>query len=95
MQTVVVEVTNLLGLHARPAKTFVRAAKQFSSEITLRKEEGGQTANAKSILAVMGLGAGQGTRIVLGAEGSDEMEAVRALKELFDRNLMEADSIPV
>ena len=91
MQTTIVEVTNKLGLHARPAKTFVKMAQRFCSDITLVKTGEKTKANAKSIFAVMALGAGRGTHLELQADGADESEAILALKELFDQNLMEAE----
>lgn len=91
MQTAVVEVTNRLGLHARPAKTFVKEAQKFCSEITLVKTENSARANAKSIFSVMALGAGKGTRLELQAEGADEFEAISVLETLFAQNLLEAE----
>lgn len=69
------------GLHARPAAQFVKAAKQFSSEIVVVK--GGREANAKSSLKIMTLGAKKGDSITIRAEGNDAQEAVDALAELI------------
>ena len=69
------------GLHARPAAQFVKTAKQFSSEIVVRK--GDKEANAKSSLKIMTLGAKKGDTIVIRAEGNDAQEAVDALTELI------------
>ena len=69
------------GLHARPAAQFVKTAKQFSSEIAVRKGE--KEANAKSSLKIMTLGAKKGDTIVIWAEGDDAEEAVDALVELI------------
>jgi phosphotransferase system HPr (HPr) family protein len=68
------------GLHARPAAQFVKAASRFTSTITV--QAGGKTANAKSIVQVLTLGARQGTTITISAEGADEAEAVAALSAL-------------
>lgn len=77
-----VTVQNKTGLHARPAAMFVQKAGKFSSTITVIKEE--REANAKSIMSVMALGASQGSKVVIRAEGSDEEEAVTALVELVE-----------
>ena len=69
------------GLHARPAAQFVKTAKQFSSEIVVKK--GGREANAKSPLKIMTLRAKKGDTIVIRAEGDDAQEAVDALTELI------------
>jgi phosphotransferase system HPr (HPr) family protein len=73
------------GLHARPAAIFVQNAKSFRCQITLLKNE--KTANAKSILSVLALGAEQGDRVVLKAEGDDAVSAVDSLTELLEREL--------
>ena len=77
-----VTVQNKTGLHARPAAMFVQKAGKFSSTITVVKEE--REANAKSIMSVMALGAGQGSKVVIRAEGPDEEEAVTTLVELVE-----------
>lgn len=75
--TVVAEV----GLHARPAATFVQAAAKAAVEVTVRKE-GGDPVNAKSILSVMGLDVRQNETIVIQADGEgaeallDELAAI-------------------
>jgi phosphocarrier protein HPr len=73
------------GLHARPAAIFVQNAKSFQCQITLLKNE--KTANAKSILSVLALGAEQGDQVVLKAEGDDAVSAVDSLTELLEREL--------
>jgi len=73
------------GLHARPAAIFVQNAKGFQCRITLSKNE--KTANAKSILSVLALGAEQGDQVVLKAEGDDAATAVDSLTALLEREL--------
>lgn len=68
------------GLHARPAAQFVKLANSFSSTIIVQAGE--KTADAKSILKVLQLGARQGATITIRAEGADEAEAVAALSAL-------------
>lgn len=76
------EVRNRLGLHLRAASTLAQTVKEFSSNITLRN--GDQEVSAKSVTNLIMLGAGQGTKLKLRAEGSDANEAVNAIKKLFD-----------
>lgn len=75
-----ITIMNKTGLHARPAADFVKTAKNFISRITVVCE--GNEANAKSIISIMTLGAGQGKEITIKAEGADEEEAVAALVEV-------------
>jgi phosphotransferase system HPr (HPr) family protein len=66
-----------VALHARPAATFVKTAMRFRSRVTVGVN--GRVADAKSILAVLALGATGGTPLVLGAEGEDAPAALDAL----------------
>ena len=74
-------VVNRLGIHARPAAMFVRTASRFHSEILVEKD--GERINGKSIMGLMMLAAGPGSRLRLQAEGEDAQDAVRALEELI------------
>jgi phosphocarrier protein HPr len=72
------------GLHARPASNFVKAAASFkNTEIEVRNKD--KRANAKSIMAVLSLGAGKGTTVIIRAEGEEEKDAVELLGSLIDR----------
>jgi phosphotransferase system HPr (HPr) family protein len=71
-----------VALHARPAGRLVRAAAGFQSTIEVAAE--GKRASARSILAVLALGAAGGTELVLTAEGADAEAAVAALVELVE-----------
>lgn len=73
-----VMVGGSVGLHARPAASFVRAAEQFSSEVRLVKD--GMRVNGKSILAILTLAAERGTEVMLEVDGEDESEAVGILR---------------
>ena len=66
-----------VDLHARPAADFVRTAMRFGSDITVAAN--GRDANAKSLLAVLALGARRGTTLRLSAEGDDAGAALEAL----------------
>lgn len=73
------------GLHARPAAVFVQQAKGFQSQITLAKND--KTANGKSILSVLTLGAEQGDQVMLKAEGDDAQIAIDKLASLLEEDL--------
>ncbi len=73
----VVELPGEVDLHARPAANFVRAAMQFDADITVAAAD--READAKSLLAVLALGARGGSTLRLSASGSD---ADRALENL-------------
>ena len=77
-----VTVANRLGLHARPAAALVRRANAFKSNVLLVKD--GEEVNCKSVLSLMMLAAGEGTRLRILAEGAEDAEdAVQAIARLF------------
>jgi phosphotransferase system HPr (HPr) family protein len=78
-----VKVVNPLGLHARAAAQLVRLAARFRSTITLKREDSGAFANAKSILSVLALAAPIGTTLLIEVEGDDEQEAREAIVNIF------------
>ncbi len=82
-----VQIVNVLGLHARAAARFVRAATRFRSKVTITKD--GNTTDGKSILGILFLAATTGTEIVISATGEDENEAVDALATLVSGGLGE------
>lgn len=75
-----VEISNRLGLHARPAAEFVKRASRFESDIWVRKED--LEVNGKSIMGMMMLAAEQGSVITIRAAGEDSAQAVDDLVEL-------------
>ena len=85
------EVRNPSGLHARPAALFVRTAGGYGAEISVRNlTRAGEPANAKSILAVLGLGVSRGHEIEISARGDDAARAVAGLRELVESGIGEA-----
>lgn len=66
-----------VDLHARPAASFVRTAMKFSATVTVATNE--REANAKSLLAILALGAKRGTKLRLRAEGEDAATALATL----------------
>jgi phosphocarrier protein HPr len=75
------EIVNRLGLHARAAAKLVHTAGSFQSKITVVKD--GEEVDAKSILGILLLAAGQGSQVVVRAEGQDEEAALRAVTTLI------------
>ncbi|PPV05626.1 phosphotransferase system HPr enzyme [Xanthomonas bromi] len=80
-------VSNRLGLHARATAKLVQTLSSYRSNATLAAK--GREVNAKSIMGVMLLAAGQGTSVVVRLDGEDEAEALQALVELFERRFDE------
>jgi len=75
-------IKNKLGLHARAANMVVQTASNFASSITVIKD--GIEANAKSIMGLLLLAAGQGSKIVIRAKGKDAKEALKELGKLIE-----------
>lgn len=78
--TRVVVIENEQGLHARPAELMARLARQFQSRIELIRDD--RRVEASSIMDLLTLGAVQGTRLIVAAEGDDAEQAVDALARL-------------
>jgi phosphocarrier protein HPr len=76
-----IKVVNALGIHARPASKIVQTANRFKCRIEFRKDN--TTADAKSILHVMMLGANFGTTVLVRTTGEDEKDAIAAISKLF------------
>lgn len=74
-------ILNKLGLHTRAAAKLVTVASQFESQIQLERNK--QTANCKSIMAIILLGATQGTTLNLIISGADERDAKVAILDLI------------
>ncbi|MDR2638052.1 MAG: HPr family phosphocarrier protein [Zoogloeaceae bacterium] len=81
MQRQEVEILNKLGLHARPSAKLAQLASTFESEIWMERNE--RRINAKSIMGVMMLAAGQGKRLTLEIAGRDEEKAMSAIVDLI------------
>ncbi len=74
-------IVNKLGLHARPAAMFVKTCARFKSEVTVEKDD--EQVNGKSIMGLMMLAAGCGSRITVIANGQDEAEVMAVLEGLL------------
>ena len=81
------KVSNKLGIHARPAAMFVKTANRFSCDIFVEKD--GEKVNGKSIMGLMMLAAGPGSKITVAADGDDASKAVAELELLLKRKFDE------
>lgn len=80
-------VLNKLGIHARPAAMFVKTANRFDCDIFVEKD--GETVNGKSIMGLMMLAAGPGSKLILIADGHDAGRAVVEIEALIQRKFDE------
>ncbi|MEL7609678.1 MAG: HPr family phosphocarrier protein [Bacillota bacterium] len=70
------------GLHARPAANVMKAAKKHASKVQIINKE--KTANAKSLVEILGLGANRGDEVVLICDGEDEEAAAAELQAIME-----------
>ncbi|MBP3983023.1 HPr family phosphocarrier protein [Pseudoxanthomonas helianthi] len=80
-------ISNRLGLHARATAKLVQVLAPFRCNATLAAK--GREVNAKSIMGVMLLAAGQGTPVIVRIDGEDEAAAMDAVASLFERRFDE------
>jgi phosphocarrier protein len=83
------QIVNKLGLHARAAAKLTQIAGGFASEIYISRS--GRRVNAKSIMGVMMLAAGQGTSVLVEAKGDDAEAALTAIAKLVAERFGEAE----
>ena len=76
-------IINKLGVHARPAALFVKTANRYECDISVEKD--GEKVNGKSIMGLMMLAAGPGSKLTVHAEGDDAAKAVSDLEILVVR----------
>jgi phosphocarrier protein len=81
-------VANKLGIHARPAALFVKTANRFTCDIFVEKD--GERVNGKSIMGLMMLAAGPGSKLTIHAEGHDASQALTEIENLFKQKFDEA-----
>ena len=81
------KVSNKLGIHARPAAMFVKTANRFACEIFVEKD--GEKINGKSIMGLMMLAAGPGSKLTLHVRGADAQAAILELEALVKRKFDE------
>ncbi len=93
--TVVLELTNAHGLHARPAARFVQTASRFKADIrVVNLTTGSAAVSAKSLNALATLGALHGHQIQIQAQGEQAAEAIQALTKLVEERFGEAAAPP-
>ena len=80
-------IINKQGIHARPAAMFVKLASRFTCDIFLEKD--GEKVNGKSIMGLMMLAAGPGSKLKLEARGADAAQAVKEIEALIQRKFDE------
>jgi phosphocarrier protein len=80
-------VLNKSGIHARPAAMFVKTANRFGCDIFVEKD--GEKINGKSIMGLMMLAAGPGSKVILHARGADADAAIAELEALVQRKFDE------
>src|SRR5437762_7635863 len=82
-----ITVSNKLGIHARPAAMFVKTANRFACDIFVEKD--GEKINGKSIMGLMMLAAGPGSKLIILANGADAHQAVAEIEALVKRKFDE------
>ena len=80
-------ITNKLGLHARPAAMFVKVSSAHQAEIWVEKDD--EQVNGKSIMGLMMLAAGYGSKLRLTAEGQDAEQAMAQIAALIESGFSE------
>src|SRR6201993_5007059 len=86
-QTKDMTVVNKLGIHARPAALFVKTANRFTCDVFVEKD--GEKVNGKSIMGLMMLAAGPGSKLTIHTEGNDASQAMAELETLIRRKFDE------
>jgi phosphocarrier protein HPr len=89
MPSVEAEIVNKLGLHARAAAKLTHIASGYQADIWLSRS--GRRVNAKSIMGVMMLAAGQGTTVLIEANGNDAAAAIAAILKLIAEKFGEGE----
>lgn len=85
MRTFEYTITDEVGIHARPAGILVKEAKSYDSVIKVTKD--GKSAEAKKLMALMGLGVKKGDTVTVSVEGGDEDAVAAKMEEFFKNNL--------
>jgi phosphocarrier protein len=73
-------ILNRYGLHARPAALFVKTSNRFKADVWVEKD--GEEVNGKSIMGLMMLAAGHGSKLKISASGSDAKKFLKEIEEL-------------
>ena len=81
-------VNNKMGIHARPAAMIVRVANKYAAEVMVEKDE--EQVNGKSIMGLMMLAAGNGSKLRFSASGQDADKVLEEMQRLFERKFEES-----
>lgn len=81
-------VQNKMGIHARPAAMIVRVTNRYKSDVFVEKDD--EQVNGKSIMGLMMLAAGKGSKVKFTATGDDAAQMLHELEQLFARKFDEA-----
>lgn len=81
-------VRSKMGIHARPAAMIVRLTSKFKGEVFFEKDD--EQVNGKSIMGLMMLAAGHGSKIRVTVQGPEGAQLVQQLEELFERKFDES-----
>jgi len=82
-----VTILNRLGLHARPSAMFVKVCNRHKCDIWVERD--GEQVNGKSIMGLMMLAAGQGSKLRITCDGGDAQSAIQEIEELIQRRFDE------
>jgi phosphocarrier protein HPr len=81
-------VSNKMGIHARPAAMIVRVANKYAADVMVEKDD--EQVNGKSIMGLMMLAAGSGSKLKFVAIGGDADDMLSEMSDLFDRKFEES-----
>lgn len=81
-------VSNKMGIHARPAAMIVRVANKYSADVIVEKDD--EQVNGKSIMGLMMLAAGSGSKLRFVATGNDAEDMLKEMEQLFQRKFEES-----
>ena len=81
-------VQNKMGIHARPAAMIVRVTNKFKADVLVEKDD--EQVNGKSIMGLMMLAAGKGSKVRFSVTGDDGPAMLEELEQLFARKFDEA-----
>lgn len=81
-------VSNKMGIHARPAAMIVRVANRYNADVIVEKDD--EQVNGKSIMGLMMLAAGSGSKLRFVATGNDAEDMLKEMEQLFQRKFEES-----
>lgn len=87
-KTLDLTVSNKMGIHARPAAMIVRVANKYGADVIVEKDD--EQVNGKSIMGLMMLAAGNGSRLRVIASGNDADALLEEMTRLFERKFEES-----